>query len=713
MVLGSYLCPSKYHAPTTCARWLPLLSRHLSTQPTVTRLVTRTLIHPSSNNNLTLMVQPKYPCFFRPFPGFRTSFHHARYVSSMSAHRASNDSAVPYSILEKLDSTFDIDEILHPRTSVVPSSPAPLNLPSLPSADTHALHHSLQEHDVHKSLETLIACKLASSVKVPIQDEHAVYERIAQLPTHDISLLLAPWIAYAAQQPLTDRNGKLIWKVLSSATAFWDTRQRQQLFTDPTLTNERWKLLLFNKLAVDYAECQHLDVLLSAIPPSDADMAPLPFYNSAAAMCLRQGRHDHVQEIMRLIREQKIHPDAATFNIAIRATLAKKESSSVSEAYEIYDDMIRQHITPTAATYNTLIKYACRWKQWDELTLWMDRLGAMSKFNAVTLRILLKSIASGLSAPPLLSAFERVAAAVPVHETVPFLESSIRALLRGKRSSSALSFLMPLFRNNASLSIYAYNLALRALTQQGDLDGAYHLLQRMVAGKANVPFPNVASFTVLIHAYIRRSSDHDVDLTKIYDLYHQMRSLNIPCNLHLRSVLLFGLVQSEFADIRRTTQLFKALVADSPHPAPTDARHPSKLPQMETQTVMYNMMMDAYFLRYHRMRSHDSIPQEPYLLLQQAVKEGLPLLPSTLNIWVRGLCLFKDLNAAEKMVNWFASKDIRMNERTLWYLVKTAQQMGQRGRAREWIRQFEKSGKVIQGEGLLSLKDHLYGRRVS
>jgi hypothetical protein len=171
--------------------------------------------------------------------------------------------------------------------------------------------------------------------------------------------------------------------------------------------------------------------------------------------------------------------------------------------------------------------------------------------------------------------------------------------------------------------------------------------------------------------------------------------------------MLYGLVRSDNNDnLTKAKIMFESIMAN---------KSQVKLPRQHGDKTLddiqiYNMMMDFYFLHYHKSKSlKNQTPQEPFALLNDAV-ENKKLKPTTttLNILVRGLAILnKDLAAAEKMVTLLAHKGVQMNEKTAWYLTKSAYKQGQMSRARNWIEKYESQNRSIKGPGLLHLKSIL------
>lgn len=280
-----------------------------------------------------------------------------------------------------------------------------------------------------------------------------------------------------------------------------------------------------------------------------------------------------------------------------------------------------------------------------------------------------------------------------------------------------------------------------------------------------IPLPDIVSYTTLIHGYVRSVHNQDIDIGRILTLYKELMDRGLETNAILQAVVLYGMVKSGFQDIKDCAALFESMISNNGNGGDTlefsetmhhvrtyepqwhlyndigstgshlGPKHRKMDPKM-SQMTMYNMMMDGYFVhqtyeRNRRRRSSPSlssssslsphasddttkgnkrdryIPPESLALLNRAIENKLPLTTATLNIWVRGLALFNyNLVAAESMVEWMTmTHGVAPDERTIYYLVQSSLAQDRRDKARKWIKQYEDSGRVIQGTGLLYLKD--------
>ncbi|CAO3639241.1 unnamed protein product [Mucor hiemalis] len=408
------------------------------------------------------------------------------------------------------------------------------------------------------------------------------------------------------------------------------------------------------------------------------------------------------------MKEKGVKPDTATYNILVRTKLVNNSSIlEPEETFALYADMIAEGITPNHATFNTFIKHACKHQQWDAVNTWLDMMEEDDvEPNPVTARILFQTYVNNPQSSLLCKAFDRVSTAVPLVEKERFLNTGVSTLLKLKQTKAAMNLLDKTFALDEPLSVYSYNLLLRALCLDGKLTNAQEILNSMISqGQDSIPKPDIVSFTTTIHGLVRNSSN--VQLDQLNTVYKQLMDEGLRTNNVLESVMMYGVIRSDNnKNLSKTKIMFDSIMAN---------KRQFKTPRQHGDTSLeeikiYNMMMDFYFVHYHKSKTlKHQTPQEPFTLLKDAV-ENKKLKPTvaTLNILVRGLAILnKDLNAAEKMVTLLSHKGVEMNEKTVWYLTKAAYKQGQMNRARKWIEKYESKQKSIQGSGLLHLKSIL------
>jgi pentatricopeptide repeat protein len=537
-------------------------------------------------------------------------------------------------------------------------------------------------------------------------DKTCFYQQLQHLPSNDI------YNVFINNPDL--KQARVLFK---EASAFWNKETLQKLMlneTDPKY--HWWKLDLFKTLVADYRTTHNLDILLESIPLDGAPTTLTPLYNTIIRASVKQKRLDHTERVLNVMKERQVTPDIASYNIIMSLKLNQSGNhGNHGDADRLYNEIILgNNIKPNPATFNMLMKHACEKEDWDSVQKWLDELIKCGlEPTEVTARILFKVFVQHSDNKTLMDAFDRVMDKVQLRETEQFVNIGVSALLESGRLDTAFKLLEKNTYNNNNTSTTttttkssnnrSYNLLIQGLLHQHKLDKAENVLNRMI-NDDNIPNPDVVTFTMLIHNIIRKDN---VNLEKIKALYQQMINLGIRSNSVLQSVLLYGFTKYKHSsDLKTATSLFHLMLQD---------KNKVQLPRLDTDRPLeciniYNIMMDFYFLYYHENKKlKEVIPTQPFTLLNQAIDQNIKPTLTTLNILIRGTALFNhDLNTAEGIVHLFENKhNIKMDERTLWYLTKCAYYQGRFERGREWINSYEKDGHVIKGTGLLALRSTL------
>lgn len=539
------------------------------------------------------------------------------------------------------------------------------------------------------------------------------YRRLANLPVPEVMSLFKPFVSPALDtiRPASNifRDAYIVWG--------YERMRRMIEYGCQYEEYERMIVHMFGKLIHEYRDAKlGLDQLLSCIPERAQSKALLrKIYNKVMSVCVHDRRYEDLEQVWLRMRQQQVPLDAASFNIQILRLLSQE--GHMDQAVQVYETMVNKHdIQPNVVTFNTFISHACRNRMWDDLELWLDRLALHSEFDKTTLGIVLKAAAIYKTEPRVLSALHRVADVVPVDEEEELLLPTVVALLRHKRVDEALPLLERLFVNSSKeLSVKAYNVLIHGLCLQRRLEDAHQVLYFMIAGDdKTIPSPDVVSFTTLIHGYARYSVAEDTKMSTILRLYREMRRLGIPTSPVLQEVLFYSFIKTRYDDIGRIRTLFNMLIEEDDERRRRQRKDASSDtgPHCFRQMLLYNMMMDGYFIHIFYRKKLDSfatVPmKEPYRLLNEALRKGLQPTSATLNIWVRGLSVFcKDIAAAERMFRRFRSLGVEPNELTIYYMVREGRRYGRPNKARQWLQEYEKERGPVRGNGICRIKSEL------
>ncbi|KAI7863830.1 hypothetical protein BDF14DRAFT_1745225 [Spinellus fusiger] len=601
--------------------------------------------------------------------------------------------------IETLEYPVDLDDLFikelarqqtEERIAQLHVPPTPATLP----CDTDALKEYLFRNNFKDAL-ALLFNEQPDRADFPLKTKNGVYKRIGKLKPSLILPLLEPYMQYVASTEETDSAAaRRIRQGLRDMNKFWNVDKLQALFH--ACSNDRLRTYLFSLLTIEYRSSHAIQLLLS-IPSHLTAEATLHLHNTAMDTALKQKRLDHVERVALQMKQLALIPDAASFNVWIRAKIMEK---GMDEAEAIYNDMLSRQVEPTIATYNTFLSHICKHQQWHALDKWLQSIHPKAKPNSITVRILLNALTEH-NEMHIASVFDRVLSlAILNKDSEYFLNTSIAMLLRLKRTDMAFTLLHKLFHKKENLSIYAYNILLHGLVQKGKVWDAHQLILSMEEDQERkLPLPDIVSYTTLIHGYIRgAASPHLVDLPSILEVYKRMLSRGVSTNEVFRSVLMYGLLRCGLLDITSAQHLFEMILEEDKISRRTDKA---------SHTILYNIMMDGYFIYHHtQSKAGERVPPKgPYHVLEMALKAGVPLTVSTLNIWIRGLGALNDEWAeAERMMEWFESIHIMMNERTVWYFVNMAYRRKQYDKALAWLKKYEDRGRPVCGQGLVYIK---------
>ncbi|GAN01006.1 hypothetical protein MAM1_0004c00435 [Mucor ambiguus] len=566
-----------------------------------------------------------------------------------------------------------------------------------PTAPSSTRHFTTTPHQLHSKKynplsETHSELFSVLTNKYTSKQAKSYYRRLSKQPAEQLADLLGS-IAKARGY---DRD---LVRVTVDAAAYWPlpTIQRVlELWNDHYLylQLEILKSILLQKYVID----RDIVPIIKTLPEKGVSTNIMPFYNAALSTCRDLKEYQHVRLIFNFMKDCNLTPDTATYNILLKMRLSK-EGADVP-GLKMYQDMVDEGAHPNHATFNTFIKHAIQHKAWNTLEQWLDLMKQLDITpTPVTLRILFRALCVNPNQPELTRAFDRVSAVVPLTtKQEEFLNAGTSALLDQHKTGAAADLLRTTLGLKTKLSTYTYNLLLRSLCQQGQMESAQRVLMSMITTDS-IPEPDIVSFTTVIHGLIRHSEK--IDLNQINALYDKLEQQDLRSNNVLQSVILYGLVRSkDNNNLQKTRSLFDSIISNK-NRAQIPVQHgDSPLSEMNT----YNMMIDFYFLHYHKSKTYkNQIPKQVFQLLNEAVeiKKLKPTLV-TMNIMVRGLAVLnKDLVAAEKVVELLKSKGVAMDERTVWYLAKSAYRQGQISKARQFIDDF---ALPITESGLKELK---------
>ncbi|KAI8083088.1 uncharacterized protein BX664DRAFT_339791 [Halteromyces radiatus] len=739
-ITTSQLQHSRFYSNTSTSL---LLLRQPS--PSVPRLINRSLQYPtvfhshSSRHWRFISVSSSLPCSSNKQHGLK----YEKDDMTPIEHLAS-----PTILLQHWSQPINKTSMKETTTDI--SSPANYDQASKHNLDTTMLTSCIQDGRLGDAMTLLMNSNSIhkGTIGYATKARRLLFTKLAHLSFIELADLLESWMQTQRQQihegHISSKRLTLFLKALMMTLPMTLVEQLVLRFpSDYYLQAALVSRYVKNYLASDNESDTQLGTMLALLDTSIKRITESPdtivrLYNLVLNGCLKKQDWHHVAEVLSRMESSGCSLDTASFNMLIRSRL---ENDDVEAAKALYEEMVQFSLTPTTATYNTFIKHACQQQRWEDMTLWIDRLLEQHQPNPITLRIMTAALTDHTDQPQVLDAFGRVALMVPVtnEELERTINVSVAQLLRHKHTRLALDILYKLFApqpnlKDYSLSTLTYNLLIHALAQEGNMEAADQVLVLMRDKKLDddnnnnnnnimpmtIPDPDIVSYTSLIHGYIRTATSHDMDIRRILNLYNEIMERGLETNATLQSVVLYGMIKSRFQDIDECASLFAAMVEEDDDNL--EQLYDGKMEPKLAKMTMYNMMMDGYFLhQYYGKDQQNStskttttttsgqrhIPPEALTLLNQAIVRRLPLTTATMNIWVRGLAIFNhDLIAAEAMVKWMSlTHHVKLNERTIYYLVQTAITQDRWDKARKWIKKYESMGQVIQGTGLQYFKN--------
>uniref|UniRef100_A0A7S4HPB8 Pentacotripeptide-repeat region of PRORP domain-containing protein n=1 Tax=Vannella robusta TaxID=1487602 RepID=A0A7S4HPB8_9EUKA len=90
----------------------------------------------------------------------------------------------------------------------------------------------------------------------------------------------------------------------------------------------------------------------------------LKIYNSFLAACGREGNADRAYQVYEIMNENKVTPDRTTLNTLMAATIKTKE---YDQTYRFIEKMSELNIQPNLTTYNIMLARLCKLRQLDSI----------------------------------------------------------------------------------------------------------------------------------------------------------------------------------------------------------------------------------------------------------------------------------------------------------------------------------------------------------
>jgi hypothetical protein len=550
-----------------------------------------------------------------------------------------------------------------------------------------------------EAIETLLA-NAAKGITAPFKVSQTVYENASKLPLKTIAEVLHMSVSHHDAVDFTKRSP--LWKAVQHYITKLEFHAAREVFLCSKYTHVELEEMVQTHLV------RHM---VSAAPPNcDVDQliqdirdigSPSShrqrLCNVVLSQYLRSVDSNGARHVLDSMRNHGITPTNVTYNILIHNELFVQ--NNLENANSLYEELVRDATSNTAALCNSFLKYHLSKQNWDEAERWLDIAldpKTIKGVNRFTAGILAHALASNPDRMSITSIAERMVSHPVFKNNIDddvVYNSYLTFLLRHNRISVANQLIRQYSHHlPRPLSVCTCNLHLHAIILSGGLAEAHVLLDKMINGQDNYPHPDVISFATVINAYVLQNPDGPPDISTANSMVKEMVQLGITPNTVVHSILLQGLLRTDFSDITQARSLFNTIVADEDNATGTK--------QPKSMGILYNTMMNGYFI-HHRMMNNNNIPGEVYKLLRQGRKRNVQFTTATLNIWMRGLAkMYGDLKSAESMFREFEGAGIRANERTMWYLIDTAVKKRRWEDASRWIDYAQRHHIALKGQGL-------------
>lgn len=626
--------------------------------------------------------------------------------SSVKLNEKSSANARASSIKQESSPTTDLntlfqDQLLLDRKSVInPHTTENNAVPSNSQQDQVLLGQHLRQlidqGQYQEAIEALLD-NAAKHITAPLKISKIIYDYASKLPAADITSVLQ-----SVHPDTTNGKRSPIWRATQQYINKLDFQTARDVFLASKYTHVEMEEMVQSHLVRRLVSQNDFDLhqmVQDICDTVDISKRRQRLCNVVLSQYLRIVNANGARTVLDSMQQHGITPTNVTYNILIHHELFVQDDPTTANA--LYEQLNRDSTSTTAAALcNSFLKYYLSKQNWVEAERWLDialETSTPTAINRFTSGILAYALASNPDSTSIASIAERMVTHPAFKDNIDddaVYNSYLTFLLRHNRIGIATKLIQQYSHQlPRPLSICTCNLHLHAMTMSGDTKEARSMLDKMIQGEDSYPQPDVISFATVINGYVLRNPDGVPDIHTANAMVKDMVSLGIQPNTVVHSILLQGLLTTDFSDISQARSLFNTIVE---HQSSDTSRK-----QTVSMAILYNTMMNGYFI-HHRMKNHNTIPREVYTLLRQGRRQKVPFTTSTLNIWVRGLAkMYGDIRSAESMFKVFEDMGVRANQRTMWYLIDTAVKKRRWDDAHRWVMYARDNDIPLTGNGLL------------
>lgn len=558
------------------------------------------------------------------------------------------------------------------------------------------LRQLIDQGQYQEAIEALLD-NAAKHITAPLKISKIIYDYASKLPAADITSVLQ-----SVHPDTTNGKRSPIWRATQQYINKLDFQTARDVFLASKYTHVEMEEMVQSHLVRRLVSQNDFDLhqmVQDICDTVDISKRRQRLCNVVLSQYLRIVNANGARTVLDSMQQHGITPTNVTYNILIHHELFVQDDPTTANA--LYEQLNRDSTSTTAAALcNSFLKYYLSKQNWVEAERWLDialETSTPTAINRFTSGILAYALASNPDSTSIASIAERMVTHPAFKDNIDddaVYNSYLTFLLRHNRIGIATKLIQQYSHQlPRPLSICTCNLHLHAMTMSGDTKEARSMLDKMIQGEDSYPQPDVISFATVINGYVLRNPDGVPDIHTANAMVKDMVSLGIQPNTVVHSILLQGLLTTDFSDISQARSLFNTIVE---HQSSDTSRK-----QTVSMAILYNTMMNGYFI-HHRMKNHNTIPREVYTLLRQGRRQKVPFTTSTLNIWVRGLAkMYGDIRSAESMFKVFEDMGVRANQRTMWYLIDTAVKKRRWDDAHRWVMYARDNDIPLTGNGLL------------
>ncbi|XP_020588692.1 putative pentatricopeptide repeat-containing protein At1g53330 [Phalaenopsis equestris] len=233
--------------------------------------------------------------------------------------------------------------------------------------------------------------------------------------------------------------------------------------------------------------------------PSFLCLQTIRSFNTLLDVLLRHGEIDALQALCNNLDATQFSPDPCTYNILIRAHAAL---GSIHGACELFDEMTKEGIRPTATTFGTLITALTSASMLDEaFRIKEEMLRRYNiKPNAYIYTSLVKVLCKNNELDHAIRLKDEIASDAEIGLDAAIYTTLIRAFFRAGRKGEVVSVLEEMKKKGVKPETATYNAIISGFCEEEDFNAAFEGLSEM---KRRGCKPDVVSYNTIVMGMCR------------------------------------------------------------------------------------------------------------------------------------------------------------------------------------------------------------------